>query len=115
MLIDLKEKSAFPAFFNALPKLGVDGSLGFVTDFKSDSTLAGATGQVSAKTGTFVEGTNAGLLLKGQAFGGYITTKSGKRLVYELVVNNVAMAGLNDLLQVFQDEGRISAMLWRDN
>jgi hypothetical protein len=25
------------------------------------------------------------------------------------------MAGLNDLLQVFQDEGRISAMLWRDN
>ena len=32
MLIALKEKPTFPAFFNALPKLGVDGSLGFVTD-----------------------------------------------------------------------------------
>lgn len=70
---------------------------------------------VSAKTGTFVEGSNTGLFLKGQAVGGYITTKSGKRLVYELVVNNVPMAGLDDLLQVFQDEGKISAMLWRDN
>jgi D-alanyl-D-alanine carboxypeptidase len=115
MLIALKEKPAFRAFFNALPKLGVDGSLGFVTDFKSDPTLAGATGHVTAKTGTFVQGADSGLLLKGQAFGGYITTKSGKQLVYELVVNNVAIDSVNDLLQVFQDEGRISAMLWRDN
>ena len=115
MLIDLKEKPAFPAFFSALPKLGVDGSLGFVTDFRSDPSLAGATGQVTAKTGTFVQGTAAGLLLKGQAFGGYINTKSGKRLVYELVVNDVAIKSLNGVLQTFQDEGKISAMLWRDN
>jgi D-alanyl-D-alanine carboxypeptidase len=115
MLIDMKAKSSFPTFFNDLPKLGVDGSLGFVTDFKSDPTLAGATGQVTAKTGTFVEGNDAGLVLKGQAFGGYITTKRGRQLVYELVVNNVAITSLDDVLQAFQDEGRISAMLWRDN
>jgi hypothetical protein len=29
-------------------------------------------------------------------------------------VNNVTVTGLNDVLQVFQDEGRISALLWRD-
>jgi D-alanyl-D-alanine carboxypeptidase len=115
MLIDMKAKSSFPTFFNDLPKLGVDGSLGFVTDYKSDRTLAGATGQVTAKTGTFVEGNDAGLVLKGQAFGGYITTKGGRQLVYELVVNNVAITSLDDVLQTFQDEGRISAMLWRDN
>jgi D-alanyl-D-alanine carboxypeptidase len=115
MLIDMKAKPSFPTFFNDLPKLGVDGSLGFVTDYKSDSTLSGATGQVTAKTGTFVEGNDAGLVLKGQAFGGYITTKSGRQLVYELVVNNVAITSLDDVLQTFQDEGRISAMLWRDN
>jgi D-alanyl-D-alanine carboxypeptidase len=115
MLIDLKGKSSFPSFFNDLPKLGVDGSLGFVTDYKSDPTLAGATGKVTAKTGTYVEGNEAGLLLKGQAFGGYISTKAGKRLVYELVVNNVVITSLDDLLKAFQDEGRISAMLWRDN
>jgi D-alanyl-D-alanine carboxypeptidase len=115
MLTDMKAKSSFPTFFNDLPKLGVDGSLGFVTDYKSDPTLAGATGQVTAKTGTFVEGNDAGLVLKGQAFGGYITTKRGRQLVYELVVNNVAITSLDDVLQAFQDEGRISAMLWRDN
>jgi D-alanyl-D-alanine carboxypeptidase len=115
MLIDMKAKSSFPTFFNDLPKLGVDGSLGFVTDYKSDPTLAGATGQVTAKTGTFVEGNEAGLILKGQAFGGYITTKGGRHLVYELVVNNVVITSLDDVLQTFQDEGRISAMLWRDN
>jgi D-alanyl-D-alanine carboxypeptidase len=115
MLIDMKGKSSFPTFFNDLPKLGVDGSLGFVTDFKSDPTLTGATGQVTAKTGTFVEGNDAGLVLKGQAFGGYISTKGGRQLVYELVVNNVAITSLDDVLRTFQDEGRISAMLWRDN
>jgi D-alanyl-D-alanine carboxypeptidase len=115
MLIDLKAKPSFPVFFNDLPKLGVDGSLGFVTDFKSDPTLAGATGQVTAKTGTFVLGNSAGLMLKGQAFGGYITTRRGRHLVYQLVVNNVVITGLDDVLRTFQDEGRISAMLWRDN
>jgi D-alanyl-D-alanine carboxypeptidase len=115
MLIDLKAKPSFPVFFNDLPKLGVDGSLGFVTDFKSDPTLAGATGQVTAKTGTFVHGDSAGLMLKGQAFGGYITTRQGKHLVYQLVVNNVVITSLDDVLRTFQDEGRISAMLWRDN
>jgi D-alanyl-D-alanine carboxypeptidase len=115
MLIDLKGKPSFPVFFNDLPKLGLDGSLGFVTDFKSDPTLAGATGQVTAKTGTFVEGNSAGLMLKGQAFGGYITTKGGRHLVYQLVVNNVVITSVDDVLRIFQDEGRISAMLWRDN
>ena len=28
-------------------------------------------------------------MIKGQAFGGYIDAKSGKRLIYEVVVNNV--------------------------
>lgn len=115
MLTALNESLEFSAFFDALPLLGVDGSLASVTDFQSDDTLAGATGQVRAKTGTFLVGAEAGLLLKGQAFGGYITAKSGRRLVYELVVNNVALDDLNAVIQVFQDEGTISAILWRDN
>ena len=115
MLARIAECRIFPALFDALPVLGIDGSLAFVTDFESDSTLAGAKGQVHAKTGTFLEGSESGLLLKGQAFGGYIDTKGGRRLVYHLVVNNIALKDLNDVLQVFQDEGTISAILWRDN
>jgi PEP-CTERM motif len=99
----------------ALPSLAVDGSLAFVTDFESDSTLAGAKGKVHAKPGTYLVGSESGFLLKGQAFGGYIDTKNGKHLVYEVIVNNVKVNGLDDVLQAFQDEGAISAMLWRDN
>ncbi len=115
MLTDMTIRSTFPVFFDSLPILGVDGSLAFVTDFQSDPSLTGATGQVRAKTGTFVQGSERGLVLKGQAFGGYINAKSGKRLIYELVVDNVNVVGLSDLIQVFQDEGTISAILWRDN
>ncbi|HTW87649.1 MAG TPA: D-alanyl-D-alanine carboxypeptidase [Candidatus Binataceae bacterium] len=115
MLAALTTRSTFPVFFDSLPILGVDGSLGFVTDFRSDPSLAGAAGQVRAKTGTYAQGSAAGIVLKGQAFGGYIKARSGKRLIYELVVNNVKVGGLKDLIQVFQDEGRISAILWREN
>lgn len=115
MLANMTQHPAFPAYFAALPIMGVDGSLTFVTDFEADSTLAPAKGQIHAKPGTFASGTAEGLLIKGQAFGGYITAKSGKKLVYQLVVNNVPVESINDLIQIFQDEGIISATLWRDN
>lgn len=115
MLTAMMSGPGFSAFFSALPLLGVDGSLALVTDFQSDPTLKGATAQVHAKTGTFVAGSESGMILKGQALGGYVDAASGRRLVFELVVNNVAIANLNDVVQVFQDEGTISAMLWRDN
>jgi D-alanyl-D-alanine carboxypeptidase len=115
MLAEMHGRPAFPQYFAALPILGVDGSLGFVTDFESDSTLAPAKGQINAKPGTLIGDSPEGPSIQGQAFAGYITAKSGRKLVYQLVVNNVPYGGLSDILQVFQDEGTISALLWRDN
>jgi D-alanyl-D-alanine carboxypeptidase len=115
MLIDMRSHSAFSVYFASLPIMAVDGSLGFVTDFESDSTLAPAKGHVHAKPGSFVGETSEGPTIRGQAFAGYIHAKSGKHLVYHLVVNNVPFRDFNDLLQIFQDQGTISAMLWRDN
>jgi len=115
MLAALSRQQHFSAFFDALPILGIDGSLGFVKDFEKDTTLADAEGKVHAKTGTFAQGSEAGLIIKGQAFGGYIDTKSGKRLIYQLVVNNVPVTSIEQVMQIFQDEGTISAILWRDN
>ncbi len=116
MLQDLRQRPTFPVFFDALPILGVDGSLGNITGFESDPTLAGAAGQVRAKTGTYAgpASSGSGTELKGQAFAGYITTKSGRHLVYEVVVNNLPITGLSEVFQVFQDEGTASAILWRD-
>jgi D-alanyl-D-alanine carboxypeptidase len=115
MLTKITESPVFPTFVDALPVMGIDGSLAFVTDFESDSTLAGAKGHVRAKPGTLLDGSESGLLLKGQAFAGYIRTKGGRRLVYEVVVNNVPVNGISGVQEVFQAQGTISAILWRDN
>lgn len=115
MLAEIQRRPAFSTLYEDLPILGVDGSLASVKNFEKDPTLAGAAGQVRAKTGTYVAASSSGSLeLKGQAFGGYITSKSGKHLVYQLVVNNVPITSIDDVIAVFQDEGMISAMLWRE-
>jgi PBP4 family serine-type D-alanyl-D-alanine carboxypeptidase len=115
MLADMSKRSAFSQYLAAFPILGVDGSLATVTDFTSDPTLAPAKRQVHAKTGTYALGDASGIVVKGQAFGGYIDTRSGKHLVYQLVVNDVPIQNIPDILHIFQDEGIISAILWRDN
>ena len=104
------------AFYAALPNLGVDGTLAFVKAYRNDPTLAGATGRVRAKTGTWVDAGpgGKGIQLKGQAFAGYITTKSGHHLTYHVVVNGVPITSIEDITKVFEDEATISAMLWRD-
>lgn len=104
----------FQAYFDALPILGIDGSLAIVTEFQANPSLKGATGNIRAKTGTYAEGSSLGLMLKGQGFAGYITTKSGRKLIYQLVVNNVSITTIDEVLKVFQDEGTLSAILWRD-
>jgi len=92
----------------------VDGSLSFVTDFEADSTLAGAKGQVHAKTGTFVQGTDQGPVLKAQALAGYIVAKSGRHFAFSLVVNDAGViSSIDDVLPVFQDQGTIAAILWK--
>jgi D-alanyl-D-alanine carboxypeptidase len=113
-LAGMYKRADFPQYHASFPILGVDGSLATVTEFESDATLAPAKGQVYAKTGTYVGEARGGLELKGQAFGGYMTTRSGRKLAYQLVVNGVPITGILDVLKAFQDEGTISAILWRD-
>jgi D-alanyl-D-alanine carboxypeptidase/D-alanyl-D-alanine-endopeptidase (penicillin-binding protein 4) len=113
----MRKESFFNEFRDALPALASDGSLAFVTDFMKDSSLAGAKGNVHAKTGTLIVGSDDGTLsLRAQSLAGYIQTKSGRRLAYALFVNDVSpVSGLDEVIQVFQDEGTISAIIWRDN
>ncbi len=84
-----------------------------MNDFEKDATLTGAKGRVHAKTGTYVKGTAQGVTLKAQALAGYIEAKSGRRLAFMVAVNDVPITGLNDVLAVFQDQGTISAILWK--
>ncbi|SAK63903.1 D-alanyl-D-alanine carboxypeptidase/D-alanyl-D-alanine-endopeptidase [Caballeronia catudaia] len=118
MLRAMSGRAAFPAYVDSMPFLGVDGSLASTTDFETDPTLAGAKGKVYAKTGTYVAGTeNANgqqqITLKGQALAGYIDAKSGRRLAFALVVNNVPIGDVPDIINVFNDEGTIAANIWK--
>lgn len=114
MLDGLAKSPAHATFYDDLPILSVDGSLAFVKDFQKDPSLKGAAGQVHAKTGTYVNGSAEGTMLKGQALAGYITTKNERHLTFELVVNDMPLSGIMELTKVFQDQGTIAAILWRD-
>jgi len=109
------DQSYFPDLLAALPVLGVDGSLAFFTSFEADPTLAGAVGNVSAKTGTYATGDENGILLKGSSMAGFVSAKSGRNLMFSLIVNNVQLGtDIEDLLLVSEDQATISAIVWRD-
>ncbi|MEO9103251.1 MAG: D-alanyl-D-alanine carboxypeptidase [Burkholderiaceae bacterium] len=117
LLTAMTKRAAFADYLDTFPLLGVDGSMATITGFEADATLAGARGQVQAKTGTFVEGTPTNQLsIRAEAFAGYIHSRSGRNLVYHLVVNDLEpVAGFAELLTVIQDLGVLSAVIWRDN
>ena len=114
MLQNMYRNASFPAFFDGLPLLGMDGSLALVNAFETDPSLAGAKGQVRAKTGTLIEGSAQGPVLRAQALAGYIQAKSGRNIGFVLVVNEGGpLEKVEDVLNVFQDQGTISAILWK--
>jgi len=96
-------------YLNALPILGVDGSL--ATSCNSDNP---AHGQVYAKTGT--TGTydplnNRGLLLA-KSLAGYVDTSHGNRLVFAIYVNNVPAENVDDMMAIGNDLGSIAEAIY---
>jgi PBP4 family serine-type D-alanyl-D-alanine carboxypeptidase len=109
LLAAMRKTNASEAYFDALPALGVDGSLATVGIDPPNAIIAPAVGRVFAKTGTTV----ADGSLRAQVFAGYIKSKAGKLLAYVVYVNDVAPIGsIADVLSVFSDEGEISAILY---
>jgi D-alanyl-D-alanine carboxypeptidase len=113
-LAAMRRRPSYPAFHDSLPRLGVDGSLAIASDFAADPTLAGARGNVHAKTGTYVSGSEEVSVLRTEALAGYIDKKSGRHLAFMLAVNDVGViSGIEDILPVIQDVGTISSLLWK--
>ena len=99
----------FQHFFNALPILGVDGSL---EDFAKQTQ---AKGKVRAKPGTGVAFNLATgkFFLITQAYAGYIEGKNGHLFAYIVVVNNATMPSIDDIFQIFEDEGQLSSLIYK--
>jgi len=109
LLREMSRRDVFPAYFDSFPILGVDGSLAVVGVDPPNPVIAPAIGKVYAKTGTTVLGT----FFKAQVFGGYIDAKSGRRLVYAVYVNDIGtLTDITEALEVFNDEGEISAIIY---
>lgn len=93
-------------FRNALPILGVDGSLA------ETGRRLPAKGHVFAKTGTTIDKTG----LKAQVLAGYIDARSGKRLAFALYVNNAGpIRSIEDVTGVFDDEAAIANAIYERN
>ena len=117
-LFAMSRANEFLAFKESLPLLGIDGSLALMKGFTKDKRLKGALGNVAAKTGTYIVVGDNEALLKAEAFAGYITAKSGRKLAYAALVNNVKSTPqtiLEDTIRVAEDLGKISAAIWADN
>jgi D-alanyl-D-alanine carboxypeptidase/D-alanyl-D-alanine-endopeptidase (penicillin-binding protein 4) len=108
LLQEMQKTPVAKVYFDAMPILGVDGSLQSVGVDPPDPIIAPGIGHVFAKTGTTVDQTG----LKAQVFGGYFDGKSGKRYAYVVYVNHVTtISSIADVIAVFAAEGQISAIL----
>jgi D-alanyl-D-alanine carboxypeptidase/D-alanyl-D-alanine-endopeptidase (penicillin-binding protein 4) len=81
----MAKRPDFSVYHDALPRLGVDGTL--ATNISQDSPVRD---KVHAKTGTlYSENTlNGSTLMTSKALAGYMTTAKGRNLIFSLFVNN---------------------------
>ncbi|MGH7233743.1 MAG: D-alanyl-D-alanine carboxypeptidase/D-alanyl-D-alanine endopeptidase [Nitrospiraceae bacterium] len=94
------------AFRYGLPILGVDGTLAM------NQKGTPAAGHVQAKTGSRVHGTPADQgLITGLTQVGYIEAKSGRRLVFAVMVRDVPISATEEFFTVDGDEGAIAAAI----
>jgi D-alanyl-D-alanine carboxypeptidase/D-alanyl-D-alanine-endopeptidase (penicillin-binding protein 4) len=109
LLTHMAARPDFATYERALPVLGVDGTLA-----KSVPEGSPVRGHVRAKTGTLVWENllDDRLLLTSKALGGYITTKSGKRLAFAVFVNGVHLKGGLDSKRVGSDLGKLCEMIY---
>jgi serine-type D-Ala-D-Ala carboxypeptidase/endopeptidase (penicillin-binding protein 4) len=107
-LMHQKSPVQFRNYFDALPILGVDGSL---EDFAKNTPAAG---KVRAKPGTGVSLNLAtgNYFLITQALAGYIEGKNGHLLAYMVAVNNSKISSINDIFIVFEDQGQLSNIIY---
>lgn len=117
LLRQMAKQSSGGDFRDSLLQIGAPGPLTQIAGISNDPTLVGAIGSISAKSGTTIglaDGAGGGFQLRTRASAGYITSRSGRRLVFTLAVNEVGpVQEIPALMEVFEDIDVISAILWK--
>lgn len=98
----------FAGFKDAMPTLGVDGTLAAI-----QKGSPGA-GKVFAKTGTYgsYDPLNRRQIIHGKGLAGYFTTRSGREIAFALYVNNVAANVPDPAVLAGQALGEIASIAW---
>lgn len=98
-------------FRDALPILGVDGTLAQAVDENSP-----ARGQVQAKTGTFLwrNGLTGRFVVTSKALAGYLRTRSGRERTFAMMVNNTFIDQPADVQREGRALGQLCRILWND-
>lgn len=102
----------FPAYFDALPILGVDGS-----EVDTVAASSPVRGKAFAKSGTTVAGDvmNQRALVMVRALAGYLTAKSGRELIFAIYVSDVPLADVLDVLPIIKEQGAIAEVIFARN
>lgn len=97
-------------FREALPILGVDGSLAGVCQH------CAARGKVFAKTGTVAgfDAVNNRIAVAAETIAGYLDVGNGRYDVFYAGVNGAYAADINGVVEILDDTGRIAAYLQED-
>ncbi|MFM9118222.1 MAG: D-alanyl-D-alanine carboxypeptidase/D-alanyl-D-alanine-endopeptidase [Planctomycetota bacterium] len=108
LLRAMQKRPDFAVYERALPSLGVDGTLAKSVQAESD-----ARGKVQAKTGTLSWNNvmNGGQLLTSKALAGYLTTATGRKLVFAAFVNNVHLREGLDANAIGRDLGQLCEIM----
>jgi serine-type D-Ala-D-Ala carboxypeptidase/endopeptidase (penicillin-binding protein 4) len=102
----------FPAYFDALPILGVDGS-----EIDTVAPTSPVRGKAFAKSGTTVAGDvmNQRALTMVRALAGYLTARSGRELIFAIYVSDVPLADTLDVLTIIKEQGSIAEVIFANN
>ena len=105
-------QSDFPAYFAALPILGVDGS-----ETDTVAPTSPVRGKAVAKSGTTVDGDvmNQRTLVMVRALAGYMTAKSGRELTFAIYVSDVPLVDVLDVLPIIKEQGSIAEVIFAHN
>jgi D-alanyl-D-alanine carboxypeptidase/D-alanyl-D-alanine-endopeptidase (penicillin-binding protein 4) len=106
----MSTREDFDDYRDCLPVLGVDGSLA--------NTLPGspAAGNVQAKTGTHGGGDtmNGRAVVFARALGGYMVTASGREIAFDINVNNVPIASIDEMRAIMDQHARIVEVIYEE-
>lgn len=112
LLRTMATRDDFAAYFASLPILGVDGSE--TNTVPADSPVAGKAQAKSGTTGA-TDLMNERLLIMTRALAGYMTSASGRELIFTIYVNDVPAADLDGMVSLIQQQGAIAEIIYAQN